>query len=70
MFDEDIKLFSDCFGLVSGNYDGIDVSLLEGRDTLLDFHTRMSAIPEILSRYSDMQDDPIRWIYRPDAFSK
>jgi glutathione S-transferase len=66
----DIKLFSDCFGLVSGNYDGIDVSLLEGRDTLLDFHTRMSEIPEILSRYSDMQDDPIRWIYRPDAFSK
>jgi len=30
----------------------------------------MSEIPEILSRYSNMQDDPIRWIYRPDAFSK
>ena len=66
----DIKLFSDSFGLVSGNYDGIDISLLEGRDALLDFHSRISAIPEIFSRYEGMQDDPIRWVYCPDAFSK
>ncbi|MBL6883720.1 MAG: hypothetical protein ISR09_04975 [Candidatus Thalassarchaeum sp.] len=65
----DIKLFSDCFGLVSGNYDGIDTSLLKGRDALLDFHSKISVIPEISSRYEEMQDDPLRWVYCQNAFS-
>ena len=66
----DIRLFSDCFGLVSGNYDGIDTSLIDGRDILLDFHSRVSSIPKIYSRYKDMKEDSIRWVYRPDAFTK
>ena len=66
----DIRLFTDSFGLVSGNYDGIDTSLIEGRDILQDFHSRVSSIPEIYSRYKGMTEDPIRWVYCPDAFTK
>lgn len=65
----DIRLFSDCFGLVSGNYDGIDPSLIEGREILLEFHSKMCAIPGIYSRYKDMKDDEILWVYSPDAFT-
>lgn len=65
----DIRLFSDCFGLVSGNYDGIDTTLLTGRDELLEFHTRMCEIPGIHSRYKDLKNDEFLWVYSPNAFS-
>ena len=55
---------------IRDSYDGIDTSLIEGRDILLEFHSRVSSIPEIYSRYKDMTEDSIRWVYCPDAFTK
>ena len=64
----DLKLFTELFGLFSGNYDGLDASMIEGFQNLLNYHQKVANEPRILAHYADVSSDDIRWTYLPNAF--
>jgi len=66
----DLKLFTGLFGLFSGNYDGIDASILADFPGLIEYHGKVSNEPRIKEHYSDAKSDEIRWIFLPDAFEE
>ena len=65
----DLKLFSELFGLFSGNYDGLDASMIEDYQNLLNYHHKVANEPRILAHYADVSSDDIRWTYLPNAFN-
>ena len=65
----DLKLFAELFGLFSGNYDGLDGSMIEGYSNLLNYHSKVANEPRILAHYADVSSDDLRWTYLPDAFN-
>ena len=65
----DLKLFTELFGLFSGNYDGIEPEMLRGYNQLLDYHSRVSNEPRILKHYSNVSKDDLRWTFLPGAFN-
>ncbi len=64
----DLKLFAGLFGLFSGNYDGIDASVLSGYPGLIEYHGKVSTDPRIQAHYADVGDGDIRWTFLPGAF--
>ena len=64
----DLKLFTEFFGLFSGNYDGIESEILSGYNVLLDYHDKVSNEPRILKHYSQISKNDLRWTYLPGAF--
>ena len=64
----DLKLFTELFGLFSGNYDGLDASMIEDFQNLLNYHHKVANEPRILAHYADVISDDIRWTYLPNAF--
>lgn len=65
----DLKLFTGLFGLFSGNYDGIDASIIADYPGLLDYHARVSTEPRILKHYAGVKSGDARWTFLPGAFS-
>jgi len=64
----DLKLFTELFAFFSGNYDGIEPSMLEGYEILLTYHHQMATEPRIRHHYRDTTRDDIRWTFLPNAF--
>ena len=64
----DLKLFAGLFGLFSGNYDGIDASVLSGYPGLIEYHGKVSTDPRIQAHYADVGEGDIRWTFLPGAF--
>lgn len=64
----DIKSFTDVFMLFSGQFDGLDKSIILKYPFLISFHNKMSNVPEIKSYYSDMKDSNKHWVYLPKSF--
>ena len=64
----DLKLFTEFFGLFSGNYDGISSEMLKGYNILLKYHDKVSNEPRILKHYSKVNKENIRWTFLPGAF--
>lgn len=64
----DLKLFSGLFGLFSGNYDGLEASIISRYPALLRYHDKVSSERRVLDHYSDTSRDDIRWTFLPGAF--
>ena len=64
----DLKMFAGLFGLFSGNYDGIDASVLSGYPGLIEYHGKVSTDPRIQAHYADVGEGDIRWTFLPGAF--
>ena len=64
----DIKSFTDVFMLFSGQFDGLDKSIILNYPILLNFHNKMSNVPEIKSYYSSKIDSKEHWVYCPNSF--
>lgn len=64
----DLKLFTEVFALFSGNYDGIEKSVIMGYPNLLKYHDRVSNDSRIKQHYSKISPEDIRWTFLPGAF--
>jgi hypothetical protein len=65
----DVKAFTDTFMLFSGQFDGLDPSIIRKYPELLIFHEKISNIPEIKLYYSDIEDRKEHWVFQPGAFN-
>ena len=65
----DLKLFTELFALFSGNYDGIEKSVIARYPNLLKYHNKVASEPRIASHYSGITKDDIRWTFLPGAFN-
>ena len=64
----DLKLFTEIFAFFSGNYDGIDKSMIRGYKNLLRYHDKVSKEPRIQAHYKGITSEDIRWTFAPGAF--
>jgi hypothetical protein len=64
----DLKLFTELFALFSGNYDGIEKSVIARYPHLLQYHNKVSTEPRIAKHYNEITEDDIRWTFLPGAF--
>ena len=64
----DLKLFTELFALFSGNYDGIEKSMIQGYSNLLSYHNKVANDPRIKQHYSDVSTTDMRWTFLPGAF--
>ena len=61
-------MFTELFALFSGNYDGIEASVISGYPNLLKYHAKVANEPRIKKHYSNITPNDIRWTYLPNAF--
>ncbi len=66
----DLKLFTELFALFSGNYDGIEASVIRNYPNLLKYHSKVSNDKRIRDHYSDVTTEDIRWTFLPGAFNQ
>ena len=64
----DLKLFTELFALFSGNYDGIEKSVIARYPNLLQYHNKVATEPRIAKHYNEITGDDIRWTFLPSAF--
>jgi glutathione S-transferase len=64
----DLKLFTELFALFSGNYDGIEASVISDYPQLLKYHEKVANEPRIKAHYATVSPDDIRWTFLPGAF--
>ena len=64
----DLKFFTELFGLFSGNFDGIEASMISNYPRLLEYHEKVSTEPRIQAHYANVEPDDIRWTFLPGAF--
>lgn len=64
----DLKLFTELFALFSGNYDGIEASVISDYPQLLKYHEKVANEPRIKAHYATVSPDEIRWTFLPGAF--
>jgi glutathione S-transferase len=65
----DLKLFTELFALFSGNYDGIDASMISVFPNLMTYHGKVANEPRIREHYKNITKDDIRWTFLPSAFN-
>jgi glutathione S-transferase len=65
----DIRIFTGLFGLFSGNFDGVDKSVLADYPVLLKYHDQVANEPRIKAHYADITEGSLRWTYQPGAFA-
>ncbi|MCS5532634.1 MAG: glutathione S-transferase [Candidatus Poseidoniaceae archaeon] len=65
----DIRAFCGIFGLFSGNFDGIDKSILADYPGLLEYHDKVANEPRITKHYANIAEGSLRWTYQPNAFA-
>ena len=64
----DLKLFTEVFALFSGNYDGVEKSVIMRYDDLMKYHDKVANDVRIKNHYSTISKEDIRWTFLPDAF--
>jgi glutathione S-transferase len=64
----DLKLFTELFALFSGNYDGIEASVIRRYPNLLKYHSKVAVEPRIIEHYRGITEDDMRWTFLPGAF--
>ena len=65
----DLKLFTGLFGLFSGNYDGMDASIISKYPGLIKYHDKVANEPRIKQYYEKVDSQDIRWTFLPGAFN-
>ena len=65
----DLKLFTEVFALFSGNYDGVEKSVIQRYPHLLKYHEKVANNPRIKQHYSNIGSEDIRWTFLPGAFN-
>ena len=65
----DLKVFTDLFGLFSGNFDGVDKATLADYPGLLQYHDKVANEPRIKAHYANLPEGSLRWTYQPGAFA-
>ena len=65
----DLKLFTEVFALFSGNYDGVEKSVIQRYPHLLKYHEKVANNPRIKQQYSNIGSEDIRWTFLPGAFN-
>ena len=65
----DIRAFCGIFGLFSGNYDGLDKTILADYPGLLEFHDKVANEPRMVAHYAEPLSDALQWTYQPGAFA-
>lgn len=65
----DLKLFTELFALFSGNYDGIEVPVIQRYENLLQYHAKVANDSRMKNHYANISKEDIRWTFLPDAFS-
>jgi hypothetical protein len=65
----DLKLFTGLFGLFSGNYDGMDSSIICEYPVLIKYHDKVANEPRIKQYYENVDSENIRWTFLPGAFN-
>lgn len=65
----DLKLFTGLFGLFSGNYDGMDASIISKYPSLIKYHDKVANEPRIRQYYEKVDSEDIRWTFLPGAFN-
>lgn len=65
----DLKVFTHVFGMFSGNFDGVDKSILANYPRLVEYHSRVANEPRIMAHYAVIPEGSLRWTYQPGAFS-
>ena len=65
----DLKLFTEVFALFSGNYDGIEKSVIQRYPNLLKYHEKVANDSRIKQHYSNITTEDIRWTFLPGAFN-
>ena len=65
----DIKIFTELFGLFSGNYDGLDKTILADYPGLLEYHDKVANEPRMVAHYANPLSDSLQWTYQPGAFA-
>jgi|TARA_B100001540_G_C15755296_1_gene619078 Glutathione S-transferase len=64
----DLKLFTELFAFFSGNYDGIEKSMLMDYKNLLNYHHKVANEERIKNHYRGITSEDIRWTFLPNAF--
>ena len=64
----DLKLFTELFAFFSGNYDGIEKSMLMDYKNLLNYHHKVANEERIKNHYREITSEDIRWTFLPNAF--
>jgi len=65
----DVKAFLNTFMMFSGQFDGIDASMLKPYPLLMKYHDHMANDARVKAYYG-RDDDEIRWVYKPNAFNE
>ena len=66
----DLKLFTEVFALFSGNYDGIEKSVVMNYPNLLKYHDKVANDSRIKLHYSKVSTEDMRWTFLPGAFNQ
>lgn len=64
----DVKAFLNTFMMFSGQFDGIDASMLKPYPMLMKYHDHVANDARVKTYYD--RDDEIRWVYKPNAFDQ
>jgi glutathione S-transferase len=65
----DLKLFTELFALFSGNYDGIETSVISDYPQLLKYHEKVANEPRVKAHYAAVNSNDLRWTFLPGAFA-
>ncbi len=65
----DLMVFTYAFGLFSGNFDGVNASVLADYPVLLAYHDVVANDPRIQAHYAEIPEGSLCWTYQPSAFS-
>lgn len=64
----DVKAFLNTFMMFSGQFDGIDSSMLKPYPMLMKYHDHVANDARIKAYYD--REDEVRWVYKPHAFEQ
>ena len=64
----DLKLFTELFAFFSGNYDGIEKSMVMEYKNILNYQQKVANDERIKNHYDGITSEDIRWTFLPGAF--
>ncbi|MFL2949952.1 MAG: glutathione S-transferase family protein [Candidatus Poseidoniaceae archaeon] len=63
----DVKAFLNTFMMFSGQFDGIEASMLKSYPSLMKYHDHVANDARVKAYYD--REDELRWVYKPGAFN-
>lgn len=63
----DVKAFLNTFMMFSGQFDGIEASMLKSYPSLMKYHNHVANDARVKAYYD--REDELRWVYKPGAFN-